>query len=221
MGDITAIVSVMNFLGLGGLGLFIYYVIKGLKERIGNLTELAKEQKVTLDAVRERALEMDKLSKEYKQALTDFQDMGKKLDERRNELVKELELAIKRKDHDLARLTKLQLEQIEVKKKSLERLPDLERTLEETVSELSRQLRIVSPSLLSLFSPPRRNRWRVEERSELITPELLQDLMSVYYLPPGLASMTSRTTAEPDSGAAETEQDGQNSELEELKDETR
>jgi len=35
---------------------------------------------------------MDKLSKNYKQALVDFEDMGKRLNERRNELVKELEL---------------------------------------------------------------------------------------------------------------------------------
>jgi hypothetical protein len=95
MGNITAIVSDLNLLGYEGLGLFIYYVIRGLKERIGNLTELAKEQKVTLDVVRARALEMDKLSKDYKEALMDFQDIGKKSDERRNKLVKELELAIK------------------------------------------------------------------------------------------------------------------------------
>lgn len=148
MGEITSIVSVLNLLGLGGLGLFLYYIIKSLKERVANLTELAKEQKDTLEAVRTRALEIERLSKDYKQALTDFQEMGKRLDERRNELVKELELANQRKDLELARLAHLELEEIELKKQSLERLPDLERKLDETVSELGRQIKIVSPSLL-------------------------------------------------------------------------
>jgi hypothetical protein len=75
MVDVTAIVSVLNLLGLGGLGLFLYYVIRGLKERVANLTDLAEEQKRTLEAVRTRALEIDRLSQDYKQALTDFQDM--------------------------------------------------------------------------------------------------------------------------------------------------
>jgi hypothetical protein len=100
-----------------------------------------------LEAVRTRAIEVDKLSKDYKQALLDFQEMGKKLDDRRNELVAELEFANKRKDQELARLAHLELEEIELKKKSLERLPDLERKLDDTVTEFSRQIRIVSPSL--------------------------------------------------------------------------
>lgn len=161
MTDITQIVSILNLLGLGGLGLFLYYVIKGLTERVANLTDLANEQKATLEAVRARAIEMDRLSKDYKQALTDFQDMGKKLDERRNELVKELELANLRKDQELARLANLELEEIELKKRSLQRLPEIERRLDETVSELGRQLKIVSPSLLVQFkSRPRHDLWR-------------------------------------------------------------
>jgi hypothetical protein len=155
MTDLTTIISALNLLGLGGLSLFIYYVIKGLRERVANLTELAREQKDTLEAVRTRAVEMDKLSKDYKQALTDFQKMGKRLDERRNELVKELELANQRKDVELARLAHLELEEIELKKQSLNRLPDIERKLDDTVAELSRQLKIVSPNLLVKLSARR------------------------------------------------------------------
>jgi hypothetical protein len=120
-------------------------MIKGLRERITNLTELAKEQQETLAAVRNRAEEADRLSKAYKEALLDFQEIGKKLDERRNELVKELEDANQQKDVELARLAHLELEEIELKKRSLERVPDLELRLEALVRDLERQLRILTP----------------------------------------------------------------------------
>jgi hypothetical protein len=144
LADLT---SILNLVGLGGLAVFIWYTIKGLRERITNLTELAKEQQETLAAVRSRAEESDRLSKAYKEALLDFQEFGKKLDERRNELVKELEVANQRKDLELARLARLELEEIELKRKSLERLPDLERRLEGIVGDLERQLRILTPSI--------------------------------------------------------------------------
>ena len=109
MNDLNTVISLLNFAGLGGVGFFIYYLFKGLKERITNLSKLAEEQKQTLDAVRERAIEIDKLSQYYKQALEDFQDMGSKLENRRQELVSELEVAIKRKDEQLTELKKIEI----------------------------------------------------------------------------------------------------------------
>jgi chromosome segregation ATPase len=152
-------------------------VVKGLKERVANLTELAREQRDTLEAVRTRAVKMDKLSKDYKQALLDFQEMGKRLDERRNELVAELELANKRKDQELVRLAHLELGEIELKKKSLERLPDLERKLDDTVKELRRQIRIVFPSHSSVYSLLSDDAWSKLELAFLsIASELEKDM---------------------------------------------
>lgn len=144
MADLQLLISFLNLLGLGGVGIFLYYLFKGLKERIKTLTELAMEQHKTLEAVRARAEEMDRLKDSYKQALLDFEDMGHKLEQRRNELVKELEAANQRKDEELAKLAHLKLEEIELKKKSLERLPQLEDNLTKAVSDLERQLHIIS-----------------------------------------------------------------------------
>jgi hypothetical protein len=144
MSDIATIVSALNLLGLGGLGLFIYYVVKGLRERIQALTDLASEQSKTLDVVRTRALELDQLRKDYKQAVDDFQDIGHKLEERRNAVIRELEAANKQKDDELARLKTLELEEIELKKRSLERVPEIEERLTSTVRELEKQVRIFS-----------------------------------------------------------------------------
>ena len=138
--DVAAIASSLSLLGLIVAG----YFVKGLRERIDNLTTLAKEQKETLEAIRSRATELDQLRKDYKQGLEDFQDLGKKIDERRAVLVTELEQANKTKDQELARLKTLQLEELELKKQSLERIPEIEARLATTVDELNRQLAVLS-----------------------------------------------------------------------------
>ena len=145
MNDLNTIISILNFLGLGGLGFFLYYLIRGLRERIANLSTLAQEQKQTLDVVRERAIEIDKLSQHYKKAMTDFQDMGKILEDRRQELVKELEEANKRKDEQLAEFKKVEIQEIELKAESLKRIPELENELQKTVKELRSQIEIITP----------------------------------------------------------------------------
>ncbi|SRR6266540_3911289 len=144
MADLQTIISLLNLLGFGGVGVFLYYLYKGLKDRIDTLTELAQEQKHTLEAVRGRADEMDRLKESYKNIVSDFEEMGDKLKKRRQELVEELESANQRKDRELARLTNLQLEEIEVKRQSLERLPELEGKLTSAVEELGHQLQVVT-----------------------------------------------------------------------------
>lgn len=132
-------------MGLGGVGVFLYYLYKGLKERISNLSALASEQQKTIEAISKRALEVDKLSKHYKQALEDFQDMGSKLEERRKELVKELEDANRKKDEELAKLKQLEIQEIELKEKSLNRIPELENQLQKTIDQLRSQIEIITP----------------------------------------------------------------------------
>ena len=131
--DIAAVASSLNVLGLIGFG----FLVKGLKERIDNLTSLAKEQKETLEAVRERAAELDQLRKDYRQGVDDFLDLGKKLNELRSDVVNELEQAIKTKDEQLARTKQRELD-------SLDRIPELETRLAETITELKNQITIVA-----------------------------------------------------------------------------
>lgn len=142
----SAWLDLLNLMGLGGVAVFLYYLYRGLRERIKALAELAEEQHKTLEAVRTRAEEIDRLSGAYKQAVSDFQEIGEKLDVRRKELIQELEAANERKDGELAKLADLQLQEIELKKKSLERLPELEKNLENALRDLGRQVRIIVPS---------------------------------------------------------------------------
>jgi hypothetical protein len=131
--DVAAIVSSVNVLGLICFG----YLVKGLKQRIENLTLLAKEQKETLEAARTRAAELDQLRKDYRQGLTDYQDLGNKLNELRAEVVQELEQAVKSRDEKLAQTKQRELE-------SLDRIPQLEVQLTETIAELKQQVALVS-----------------------------------------------------------------------------
>jgi hypothetical protein len=138
------VISVLNLLGLGGLALFIYFVWKGLRERIANLTALANEQKETLDAVRARATELDQLRKDYRQGLDDFQELGKRIDERRNELVNELETAVQKKDEQLAKTKQLEINQLKLQEDSLALLPQLQDRLTTTLQSLQAQIDILS-----------------------------------------------------------------------------
>ncbi len=101
MDDLVTIFSGLNLLGLGSLGFYIYQVIKGLRQRITALSQLSEEQKKTLEIVRERATELDVLSKAYKDALSDFDEMGLKIKERKDQLIGELEDEIRKKDEKL------------------------------------------------------------------------------------------------------------------------
>jgi hypothetical protein len=118
----------------------------GLKQRINALTELAEEQRKTLETVRSRAEEYEKLSSGYKKAVSDYHEMGSKLDEKRNQLVKELEAANEQKDQELIRLKQGQLEEIDQKKESLKKISELERTLTDAVAELNKNIRMLLPA---------------------------------------------------------------------------
>jgi len=145
--DMEIAISILNTLGLGGVAVYIYFVFSGLKDKINTLQGTIDAQKETLEAVRERAEEFNRLSKGYKQALDDFEQMGKKIDERRQELVKELEQANQRKDEKLIEFRKLELQELELKQKSLEALPELEKRLAQVVTELDSKIEILTPSL--------------------------------------------------------------------------
>ena len=149
MNELTAIISGLNLLGLGGVGVFLYYLFKGLSEKIKTLTEITKEQEKTLAVVRDRAVELEKWRDEYKRMVSDFQDIGSKLDIRRNALVKELEEANRKKDGELSELKSAQIKEVELRQNSFHKAQELEKELTKTKAELDRQLKILQPWQLS------------------------------------------------------------------------
>jgi len=204
--------TILNSLGLGGVAIYLYFVLNGLKEKINTLQGTINAQKDTLEAVRERADEFNRLSKGYKQALDDFEQMGKKLDQRRQELVKELEEANQRKDEKLIEFRNLELKEIELKQKSLEALPEIESRLAQVVSDLDSKIKILAPSakpssslspgLLALLAGPPHSR-------STLTPTISSVLASMRYrqLLESLGQTSSPKSTEDAGSAQEPESD--------------
>lgn len=129
---------ILNSLGLVGMGIFLFFVFRALKQEIAALRTLAEEQNQTLDVVRHRAEEFDRLSKGYKQALEDYEAMGKKLEARRTELVTELERANAAKDVAIAATKKQELEQLDSERHALAQLPRLVERIENIHAKLEK-----------------------------------------------------------------------------------
>lgn len=103
-------VEYLNLIGLGRVGVFVYFLFKSLHARIDGLHKLADEQATTLDAVRVRAEEMEALSASYKRAVVDQEEMLSIYKAHKNEELQELAQRIEAKDREIASL-KLAMEE--------------------------------------------------------------------------------------------------------------
>ena len=65
--DILTIIPALNLAGLGAIGYYLFYIWKGLQQKVKNLSELSNEQKLTAQAIRDRADEYKKKIEESKQ----------------------------------------------------------------------------------------------------------------------------------------------------------
>ena len=121
---------------MGGLGLFMWYLIKGLESQIGALKATIDAQKVTLEtqektlgAMEKRVVEAEKIGQLYKTLLNELPaDIGKYKETLRalkDDLIAELEQASKAKDQKLKDLANSKLAQIELQEQVLEELPRL------------------------------------------------------------------------------------------------
>lgn len=136
--------SILNSLGLAGLGVFLWFIWQGLKDRIKSLRELTEEQGRTLEAVRERAQEFDRLSQRYKQALADFDEMTTKTEARRKQVVHELEDAMKKKDAEIVVLKKAELTKVEKEQEGLSKISELAAQIENLKKEMRQQAQAIT-----------------------------------------------------------------------------
>ncbi len=146
----STVFEILNALGLGGLAVFIFFVFRSLGEKVSALQATVEEQNRTLKAARERAEELDRLRKHYKEAMADFQDLGAKIEQRRKLLISELETESERKDEELAKLKRIELEQIELAKASLEAMPRLRAQLDELLGDMRTQWQVLTAATRSL-----------------------------------------------------------------------
>lgn len=146
MEKLQEVISYLNTLGIGGVGTFMYYLFKGVSEKVNILSDTINEQDKILKILREHTRELEKWRNDYKGMLNDFKEMGEKIDERKRVLINELQEAVNQKDKELAMIKSEQLKEINLKKESYERISFLEKQLTDTQNEMNSHLKILLPS---------------------------------------------------------------------------
>jgi hypothetical protein len=150
---------VARLLEMSGLGVFIWFCIRGLQQEIKSLRTTAEVQKDTLmaqtrtlDAMERRVLEAEKIGALYKGLIEELPgDLDKYkavLRELKDHVIEELEQAVRRRDEQLAELTRSRLDEIEKQEKVLDEVPALRADLVATFQALEGRL-----SVLDLFQP--------------------------------------------------------------------
>lgn len=152
---------IIKFIEAGGFAFIVWLIIRGLKIEIKNLRtviegqgQTIKTQTGTLEAMEKRVEESEKFKELYKKFLSDLPEdidnYKRILAGLKDEAIKELEIANKKKDEKLAELSKNKLLTLENQEKILEELPKLRENLINTHSSLEKKL-----SALDIFQPGR------------------------------------------------------------------
>ncbi|MFZ5891911.1 MAG: hypothetical protein ACOY0T_12725 [Myxococcota bacterium] len=148
-----------RLLEMGGLGVFIWFCIRGLQQQITALKATADVQKdtlvaqcKTLDAMERRVAEAEKIGALYRglieQLPRDLDNYKAIIHRLKDQVIEQLEAAVQRKDDELAELTRSRLDEIERQEKVLDELPRLREDLMSTFQALEGRL-----SVLDLFQP--------------------------------------------------------------------
>lgn len=150
---------VSRVLELGGLSVFIGFCFRGLQQQIAALKTTAEMQKETLSAQSQTLTAMDRriqeeerigalyrnLINELPKDVDNYKTLIRKL---KDQVIEELQLALERKDEQVAALTRSRLDEIEKQEQVLDQLPALRKDLMETFQALEARL-----SVLDLFQP--------------------------------------------------------------------
>jgi len=150
---------IIKFIEGGGFALIVWLIIRGLKIEIKNLRLVVegqnltiKTQTETLIAMEKRVEEAEKFKDLYKKFLSDLpQDIDnykRILSGLKDEAIKELENANKKKDDKLAELSKNKIQDVVNQEKILDELPKLRENLINTHNSLEKKL-----SALDIFQP--------------------------------------------------------------------
>jgi hypothetical protein len=152
MQGLLEIVPVVQLLGLGGIGIFLVFSHLGFKNRLDGLADYKRAKEEIADGwkayVQERDEYMQKRAAEFTAHLQALDTSWRQMDETRQRSINHLlehrdrlECDLKRarseSDEDLARFRVIELEQLELMRRSMELIPQLEGTLRNTIIHLS------------------------------------------------------------------------------------
>jgi len=138
---VTVITGVLQ---TGGIGTFLYFLIRGLRNRIASLKETVDVQKLTIEAMERRLIETEKVGGVWKQFASDipeaveaYKEVVTKL---KDEMIAEQKKAIEQKDEQLQEVAQVKLKQLELFEKTITSLPALAEQLQGSIEGLEERL---------------------------------------------------------------------------------
>ena len=203
--QITTIIT--NLLTGGGVAVFLYIVIRGLKDQIGalktqivTLNETIEVQKKTLQAMETRVLETEKIGNIYRQFLEEF---PKELENYRalhtkmkDDQIKLLQQANEQKDEKLKETAEIELEKLKLQQRALDDIPKLRKELIEVVDTLQQRFSVIN-LFSSIDSPNIQNTTRSSYVSyfniTFFQYTIRQNTLTSFYFPTTRTTRTIRT----------------------------
>jgi hypothetical protein len=128
----------------GGLGVFFWFLIKGLRREVSALKHVLETQQKTLEVMERRVLETERLAGIYKALLRELPDDIEKFKQvfsrLRDEQIAELQKANAMKDERLKDYSKAKIRELEIVEKVVSELPGLTAELVQTTKAIQIRL---------------------------------------------------------------------------------
>jgi hypothetical protein len=136
-----------NILTSGGVAIFMYFLVRSLRQEIKSLNQTIQAQKVTLEAMEKQVTETEKIGEIYKNFMKDIPehiDQYKTvITKTKDETIAVLQRANQEKDEQLKTKAQADLKNLESQEQALNEIPQLKQTLEQTLLALTKRVETV------------------------------------------------------------------------------
>ncbi len=153
----NAVTIITSLLQTGGIFVFLYFLIRGLRQQIKAMSKTLEEQNKTLDVMERRIEETQKVGDVYRQWLSDLPEDIEKyktvVSKLKDETIEELQKAKEAQDKKLESMKELKLQELELQERALAELPDLHNELLETVEAIQQRFVTMARYARSVIPP--------------------------------------------------------------------
>jgi hypothetical protein len=140
-----------NLLTTGGIAIFVFYLVRGLKREIASLNKTIEAQNKTLEVMEKRISETERVGDIYKGLIDELPAYVEKYKEvlrvTKDAVIIELEKANQAKDEKLKETKELDLRRLELQEQMLAELPKLREDLVNTTNAMQTKLEAMEPPL--------------------------------------------------------------------------
>jgi TolA-binding protein len=150
---ITVISGVLtNLLTCGGFGLFLFYVIRGLRREIASLKVTISQQDATFKVMEKRVEETEKVGDIYRTLIDDLPEQVTKyksfVTKMKDDVIQQYEQA---QDETVKESRKVELQRLELQEKMLSELPKLREELISTLQGIEQRVNAINPPHRSVW----------------------------------------------------------------------